>query len=468
VNFFYWNKNFEIGIPEVDRQHRRLVDLINELGTSVVDGAKLPQIQALIYQLLEYASDHFSEEELLLDASALPNEEKIRHKKAHTGFVQKVQEIAQRHDIIQIEVAEEILDFLTTWLISHILGADIKLAQTQIQEALPSDQDHDLLMVSSVERVLIRALSETERRFRLISDQAPALIWVADSNGRRGYFNRSWTSFVGVDQDSAEATDSLDFVHPDDRPAYKKLIDQCLINPKPAEFEYRLRRKDGEYRWVLEKILPRIDVGNIFMGLIASATDITAIKQAELLLSQSNKELEEEVARRTAQLEQLMLTDPLTGVGNRRFLMKRLEEENVRAKRLNHPLTIVFFDVDHFKDVNDRYGHAVGDIVLARVADSLKARMRDYDVLARFGGEEFVALLLETDAKEGFKLAERMRIAVSEMKFTQIPGNVTISAGLAERNPGESIDVLLQRSDRALYKAKETGRNRCILDPKLD
>lgn len=95
------------------------------------------------------------------------------------------------------------------------------------------------------------------------------------------------------------------------------------------------------------KILPRIDAENAFMGLIGSATDITAIKQAELLLDAGEPELEEEVSRRTAQLEQLMLTDPLTGVGNRRLLQRRLEEEVTRAGRYGRPLTVAFIDIDH-------------------------------------------------------------------------------------------------------------------------
>ena len=465
MKFFYWNKNFEIGIPDVDRQHRVLVDLINGLGASITDGGKLPQVQTLLTQLADYAAGHFSEEEALLDASQLPDEEKTQHRRAHRGFIEKTEGIVQRTDLLRAEIAEELLDFLTTWLISHILGSDTKFARFLVPGIPSASPENALLEISPVERVLIRALGETERRFRLISDHAPALIWVSDAGGNRGFFNRAWNEFVGIVDDESETSDGLEFVHPDDFVAYTDLIARLHAHPESAEMEYRLRRHDGEYRWVLEKILPRIDNGDIFMGLIASATDISAIKQAEALLNQSNQELEEEVLRRTAQLEQMMLTDALTGIGNRRFLMSRLEEETVRATRHHTPLTVVFFDVDHFKRVNDTYGHAVGDVVLAGVAESLKSGLREYDIVARYGGEEFVVLLVQTGLEDGFNLAERMRATISRLQFPELPIPITVSAGLAEWQPGETTDSILHRSDQALYRAKNSGRNCCVVSP---
>ena len=217
--------------------------------------------------------------------------------------------------------------------------------------------------------MLLGALNETERRFRLISDNTPVLIWVADTTGKLGFFNRAWVEFIGISIEASHTVDWTSYVHPDDRAAYFARLEAILVDHLPAEVEYRLRCHDGQYHWFLEKILPRYDSTDVLSGLIASATDITGIKQAEEILSQSNKELEEEVARRTEQLEQLMLTDPLTGVGNRRRLMKTLEDEILRFHRYGHPLTVVFFDIDHFKRINDAHGHSIGDVVLARVAE---------------------------------------------------------------------------------------------------
>lgn len=170
---------------------------------------------------------------------------------------------------------------------------------------------------------------------------------------------------------------------------------------------------------------------------------------------------EEEIRR---ELERLMLTDPLTGVGNRRMLTLRLDEEILRAERYSRAFTAVFFDLDHFKQVNDTYGHKVGDSVLTRVAGSLSSNLRQSDHIGRFGGEEFVVLLTETGIEEAMTLVERMRAAVAAIQMPEMQGQITISAGLAQWRHGESADALLHRSDRALYRAKESGRDRSCAD----
>lgn len=464
MQFFYWNASFEIGIPLVDAQHRRLVDLINELATVFTEGGKLPQVEALFTELMDYAVNHFADEERLMDQSPLPEFEKIRHRRSHRGFVEKVQQLAQRDDLLQADVSEQVLEFLITWLVSHILGSDRKISRALGGTVDAADAETGVAELRPVEQVLINALGETERRFRMISDYAPAMIWVCDTTGVRGFCNRSLTDYIGIDERTARNCDWLDFIHPDDRANYQALLAELIAAPRPAEVEYRLRRSDGNYAWLLERILPRRDAGDGFMGLIASAIDITAIKQSEALLSRANQELEQEVARRTAQLEQLMLTDPLTGVGNRRYLTTRLDEEIKRAERGGPPFTAAFFDLDHFKAINDRWGHATGDQVLARVAACLRANIRDCDVLGRFGGEEFVVLLLETPLADAIRVGERLRAAVSRIRMPGMTDGVTISAGLAEWHAGETSTVILDRSDRALYRAKESGRNRCVTD----
>ncbi len=465
MQFFYWNKSFEVGIPKIDSQHRKLVDLINLLATAIVESGRLPDVQALFGQLMEYAANHFGDEERFMAVCSLPEDEIIRHRKEHHGFVEKVQEIMQRPDLLQTEISEKVLEFLTTWLITHILGSDMKIAQALALEGTgPEPYDHQLFEISPVERMLLGALNETERRFRLISDHTPALIWVSDATGDRGFFNRSWCDFVGFEEEAPPAVDWADFIHPDDREAYLAIISSILAEPKPAEAEYRLRNRNGNYHWFLERILPRIDSSNALLGLIASSVDISSIKQAEELLTHSVKDLEKEVARRTEQLEQLMLTDPLTGIGNRRLLTKRLEEEVVRARRYRRPLTVVFLDIDHFKRINDTYGHTAGDEALVRVAESLKNALRECDLLGRFGGEEFVLLLPETRIDEALLVAERMRNDISQMCITPIEGVLTISAGLAELADNETGDALLGRSDKALYRAKAEGRNCCRID----
>jgi diguanylate cyclase (GGDEF)-like protein/hemerythrin-like metal-binding protein/PAS domain S-box-containing protein len=464
VQFFYWNPSFEIGIASIDAQHRRLVDLINDLATAIIDGGALPQVAALIDELLDYAAQHFADEEKILDRTTLSDAEKTRHRATHRGFVEKVREIATHDDLMSTEVSERVLDFLITWLVSHILGSDRKIArslETRTTAAGASVEDHG---EQSVAQLLINALSETERRFRLISDYAPAIIWVCDPAGRRTYVNRAWCDFVGVEEDGDWAASATDHVHPDDRPAYLRSIEEVLAAPRPIEIEYRLRRADGEWGWLFERILPRVDSNGAFMGLVASAVDITAIKRSEEMLARANRDLEAEVAHRTAELERLMRIDPLTGVGNRRALIEALTAAIDEIGRPETRLTAIFVDLDHFKQINDAFGHPIGDRVLVRVAASLRANLRDDDILCRYGGEEFVVVVARATCEEVWRIAERLRAAVGRIRLREIDTTVSASAGIAVWRPGEDADAFLARADKALYRAKAEGRNRCIMD----
>lgn len=466
MQFFYWNSSFEIGIPLIDTQHRRLVDLINELATAITDGGRLPEVEALFRRLMDYAAKHFADEERLLERSMLSDGEKLRHRGAHRGFVEKVAKIAERDDLLRADVAEQVLEFLITWLVSHILGSDRKISQA-LKQAEGGEAAAASLVepseIPTVEQVLINALGETERRFRLISDYAPAMIWVCDPDGARGYANRSWCDFVGIDERRAADCEWCELIHPDDRDTYRRRIDALLAAPHADEIEYRLRRGDGSHAWVLERILPRTDSSGVFMGLIASAVDITAIKHSEEVLSRANRRLEEEVARRTVELERLMLTDPLTGIGNRRLLVDRLEAAIERAGSAGTPLWAIFIDLDHFKRINDAHGHPIGDRVLVRTAACLRANLRDEDVVGRYGGEEFVVLIEGQERDVVLRVAERLREAIGRIRLRDADATVSASAGIAVWKPGQSADLFLAEADQALYRAKQTGRNRCVL-----
>ena len=166
------------------------------------------------------------------------------------------------------------------------------------------------------------------------------------------------------------------------------------------------------------------------------------------------------------------LTDALTGLYNRRYLTRRLEEEIARAQRYAQPLSCLFIDVDHFKRINDTYGHAAGDEVLRDLAGRLRSHLRPSDVAVRFGGEEFALLLPQIAAREAMRIAERMRVMVNgapvRTRAGMIP--VTVSIGVAQARPelGERRETvgnaLLAAADAALYRAKEKGRDCVVLD----
>lgn len=166
------------------------------------------------------------------------------------------------------------------------------------------------------------------------------------------------------------------------------------------------------------------------------------------------------------------LTDSLTGISNRRFFERRLKEEVERWRRSGSSLCCVVADIDHFKNVNDRFGHQIGDVVLRRVAQELGKVLRSSDVLARYGGEEFVLLLPETSVPVATEIAERLREDISVMEFEEkILKNfqVTVSLGLAslmledDENGATPGDWLFRQADNALYQAKNGGRNRVVV-----
>ncbi len=164
-------------------------------------------------------------------------------------------------------------------------------------------------------------------------------------------------------------------------------------------------------------------------------------------------------------LRDLSMVDGLTGLANRRYFESRLNDEMRAARRADRPLAVVIADVDAFKQYNDTYGHLAGDEALRSVASALRvAAMRAGDVVARWGGEEFVAFFAETDREGGYQVAERLRAAVAALgiphRRSPVPaGVVTVSIGLATLAGRDDVDALVARADSALYRAKHAGRN---------
>ena len=177
---------------------------------------------------------------------------------------------------------------------------------------------------------------------------------------------------------------------------------------------------------------------------------------AQAALAQANLRLQQ----REAEIVAVSLTDALTGVGNRRRLEQALTLEVSRVKRSGTRLCAVMADLDFFKRINDGYGHEAGDRVLASFGALLQAQTRPTDIVARFGGEEFVILMPDSDLANALAAAQRIRATLAAARIEPLPAEVTASFGVAELGAGEQGDALLRRIDGALYAAKQAGRNR--------
>jgi diguanylate cyclase (GGDEF)-like protein len=216
---------------------------------------------------------------------------------------------------------------------------------------------------------------------------------------------------------------------------------------------------------VPERYAPRQELIHfVFAALVLGSTSTLAIRLGRLrarLAAQKN-----ELADALALNRELATRDALTGLLNRRAMVELLAREHPRIERGQGPLAVALLDIDWFKRINDGFGHGAGDEVLRRFATTVKAQLRAADALARWGGEEFLLLMPGTSVDDARTVLDRLRAAVAEGGFEQIaPGlQVTFSAGLVAMQEGESQDAAIDRADRALYRAKQGGRNRVESD----
>lgn len=202
--------------------------------------------------------------------------------------------------------------------------------------------------------------------------------------------------------------------------------------------------------------------GLVVIAILFSASE--KLEAAKTRLCEHEIELELVVAERTqelqdmiSQLEVVASTDALTKLANRRLIRDTLREEFARFLRSKRSFSIIMFDIDHFKNINDTYGHPMGDKVLVEIADTVKSMVRDVDLFGRYGGEEFLIILPETSMKSALEIAERIRIRIELMKIENI--SITASLGVVSSDHYTSVSDMIDGVDDALYMAKEGGRN---------
>lgn len=294
--------------------------------------------------------------------------------------------------------------------------------------------------------------------YKTLLESTRAIPWKIDWNTMQfAYIGPQIEDLLGWAPSSwVSVNDWAERMHPDDQ---KWVVDFCVSQSKSGtdhEADYRALTKDGNYVWIRDVVHVARDENGEVEALIGFMFDISERKETEQKLLDLQKELEE-----------LSFKDGLTGVSNRRMLDSVLEQEWVRARREQQPLSLLLIDIDFFKQFNDFYGHMQGDDCLIKVAQVLsEAATRSRDFFARFGGEEFVMVLPETDAEAAQKIAQRcqqfifkQQIPHAESAVSQI---LTISIGSGTLIPSHKDELrdFIDRIDRALYQAKQAGRNR--------
>jgi len=334
-----------------------------------------------------------------------------------------------------------------------------------------------LLRAENEEALTARKLAESEARYRLLAENSHDVIWTLDIPSRRyTYVSASVTDMFGYLPEEVVGESIEARLTAESASRLSRDIDQRLrriaAGDKTAGVvvsELEQVCKDGEVisTEVVSSYLQDADgVAHTILGI---TRNVSERKAAELALRETNRQLHariEEIGRLQVALQELAVRDSLTGMYNRRYLDETLEREVSRARREGNPLSLVMLDIDHFKRVNDTYGHQVGDEALRMLANTLLADIRMEDVACRYGGEEFLVLLPNMPLETAMQRAEAWRGAIEGQSVTlgNFPITITISLGVAAYpEHGKTPDDLTRCADQALYRAKHGGRNQiCV------
>jgi len=255
-----------------------------------------------------------------------------------------------------------------------------------------------------------------------------------------------------------------EFIHPEDIENTKVIMSQLAEGNPIRGFVNRYRKCDGEFLNIEWSATAK-------EGLIyASGRNITMQIRTSLEIRQTNEELRrltDKLGETNLHLEKAATTDELTGIYNRHYFEIKVTELMDEADSGNSPLSLIMFDLDHFKRINDTYGHPIGDQILIRTTDICKKNLRTEDLFARFGGEEFVIVLQNSTVLAALKVAEKLREAIYNLN-PEMVGRYSCSFGVAERAKSESFTNWYKRADKSLYHAKSSGRNRVSVNNRLN
>lgn len=293
------------------------------------------------------------------------------------------------------------------------------------------------------ERSIRRAhaeLATSEERFRTLARNAPVGIFLTDAEGRCSYINEHWVALTGYTLDEAQGDGWIRAIHPDDRERLVRQWRDATGNGAPFSSEFRFRTPDGREVWTVAGAIPLRAAGGGIDGYIGTVMDISERKRAE------------------ETIRELSLVDELTGLRNRRGFTHLTEIELMLARRMGRELWLFYADLDGMKQINDSFGHAIGDLALQDTAAILRETFRESDVIARLGGDEFAALSLGANLGSPDAIMARLQAQVDAHNAAdKRPYRLSISVGAARFHPDQhhSLEQLMAEADAAMYRNKQ-------------
>ncbi len=313
---------------------------------------------------------------------------------------------------------------------------------------------------------MAHALEQSEKRFRALIEHSTDAITLIDRHGMVVYESPSAQLLTGYIAEERNGRSGFELIHPDDLPAVKATLSDVLTHTGSINnAQFRSVKKDGTVWWTEGTAINLLHEPAV-QAIVINYRDITERKTAEQALRDANDQLNVRVAeieKLQAELREQALRDPLTGLYNRRYLGDALERELSRVKREKKSMSIIVMDIDHFKRINDSYGHQAGDQFLTAIADLIARHARSSDIACRYGGEEFLLVMPGAGVRTAARRAEELRVACMQISIPHGGKklNVTVSLGVAAYPlHGKEAEEVVIKADKALYKSKRSGRNR--------
>ena len=307
----------------------------------------------------------------------------------------------------------------------------------------------------------------SEARYRLLSDSARDVIWTLAPDGSVTYVSPSVEQTRGYTPEEAMQQKIDQVLTPESVDLNVAYINSMRADlaagrkPKPFRGHMEYLCKDGSTYWCEVMATPILAEDGSLLEILGVSRDITEHKNHEKELKRTKEAtdaLNRALESANERLNRIATTDTLTGLWNRRHFEETVEHEMAIANRYATPLSALIFDIDHFKNVNDTHGHLAGDSVLVALSELTRQHTRDADTPCRWGGEEFMVLLRNTEMAEAVIVAEKLRVAFANQEIPGI-GKVTASFGVTTYQPNESLQSWVNRTDSAMYEAKRAGRN---------